>query len=65
MANEFARKKCIVNGCKNLIHVHSYWEICIDCYGNVPNHIPLNQANLYSTLKRDKENGDNTCGDKW
>jgi hypothetical protein len=42
------------------VHDTSYWKICIDCYGEVPNHIPLEQANLYCILKRDKEHFDVT-----
>jgi hypothetical protein len=56
----FRSKECITDGCRNRVHDTSYWKICIDCYGEVPNHIPLEQANLYCILKRDKEHFDVT-----
>ena len=48
-------KECITTGCRNKIHDTSYWEICIDCYGKVPEYIPLSQANFYAKLKHEKD----------
>ena len=50
--------KCITNGCKNKIPLSNYWNMCLDCYLNIPNHIPIDQINLYNELKLEKENGD-------
>jgi hypothetical protein len=48
-------KECITYDCKNMVHLHSYWRVCIDCYSSVPDHIPTEQINLYIEL-RQKEN---------
>lgn len=47
-------RKCITNGCKKRVHVHSYWMICADYYSNTPEHIPNNQINLYNELQAEK-----------
>ena len=52
-------KECIRDGCIGRVPLNGYWNICIDCYADVPDHIPIEQANLYSDLKNEKENGDN------
>lgn len=52
---EIKTKECITNGCKSKIYLASYWKICVDCYRDIPDHIPTWQANLYSELKAEKE----------
>jgi hypothetical protein len=50
--------ECITNGCNNRITMVSYWSICIKCYENTPEHIPVDQINLYNELKAEKENNE-------
>jgi hypothetical protein len=47
--------KCITNGCKNIVNANSYWNICLACYENTPDHIPTEQINLYNELKSEKK----------
>jgi hypothetical protein len=50
---KLSTKECITDGCKNKVHLGSYWKICIDCYSDVPDHIPTEQVNLYSELRQE------------
>jgi len=49
-------KECITNGCNNRISRFGFFDICYVCYAKIPDYIPINQINLYSKLKSEKEN---------
>ncbi len=48
-----ATNECEIDGCRNRVNVASMWNMCMDCFIDIPDYIPFEQSNYY--VKKKKE----------